>query len=84
MGIQKKGKLYEFKTLSKQSQQASGETAMVSGIYRVKHSHDPFVTRKDLLINKGAELPACAICGRPVQFRLVKKVDHISEDPDFS
>lgn len=63
---------------------ASGERARYSGIYKLEH-HLPDVheVEKDIFISEGTWLPFCRQCARPLQFRLVRKMDYIAEDPDF-
>jgi len=62
--------------------QSSGQAAMVSGIYQVEnHSHFP---EKEFFIHEGIVLPLCPVCGLAIRFRLLQKVIHIAEDPDFS
>lgn len=59
----------------------SGEITRYSGLYRLQH--DSHTVEKEIFIRKGTQLPACHDCGNPVSFRLVRKVEHIDEDPDF-
>ena len=59
----------------------TGEPAAVSGIYQVfEHPH---LAEGELFVQRGSVLPSCPICREPAQFRLVKKIVHITEDPDF-
>ena len=64
-----------------EEQQKTGEAAKVSGIYQVLHH--PHFSEGELFIRKDSLLPSCPICGEPASFRLVKKIVHIDEDPDF-
>jgi len=62
--------------------QSSGQAALVSGIYRVEdHSHFP---EREFFVHEGIVLPLCPVCGLAIRFRLLQKVIHIAEDPDFS
>jgi len=60
----------------------SGELAKYSGIYHLEHENGK--PADELFIKKGTRLPICDECGAPVKFRLVRRLDHISEDPDFA
>jgi len=61
--------------------QSSGQAAMVSGIYQVEdHGHFP---EREFFIHEGVLLPICPVCGLEIRFRLVRKILHIAEDPDF-
>ena len=61
---------------------ASGESARHSGLYNVEHGSD--VIEQEIFIRKGTMLPLCQDCGNPIKYRLVKKMEYIAEDPDFS
>jgi hypothetical protein len=60
---------------------STGERAAVSGIYQVLHH--PHFSEGEIFARKGAVLPSCPVCGEPATFRLVKRIVHINEDPDF-
>lgn len=60
---------------------ASGEIALHSGLYRLQH--DSHAVEEEIFIRRGTTLPACHDCGSPVTFTLVRKVEHIEDDPDF-
>lgn len=60
---------------------ASGEIALHSGLYRLQH--DFHAVEEEIFIRRGTTLPACHDCGSPVSFTLVRKVEHIEDDPDF-
>lgn len=60
---------------------SSGETTRHSGLYRLED--DSHCDEKEIFIRKGTTLPPCGDCGKPVIFSLVRKVEHIDEDPDF-
>ena len=59
----------------------SGEVTRYSGLYRLQHNSH--AVEKEIFIRKGTQLPTCHDCGNPVSFLLVRKVEHIDEDPDF-
>lgn len=62
-------------------QQGTGEPAATSGIYQATdHLH---FSDEEFFARKGDILPACPICGEAIEFRLTRKIVHISEDPDF-
>ena len=61
---------------------ASGESARHSGLYNVEHGSD--VIEQEIFIRKGTLLPFCQDCGNPIKYRLVKRMEYIAEDPDFS
>ncbi len=64
--------------------QVTGETARYSGLYLIEHSdHAASRAQKEILIVKGAVLPRCPACNEPLRFFLLRRVDHIAEDPDF-
>lgn len=60
---------------------SSGDFARHSGLYRLEH--DSHEVETEVFVRKGTSLPACDDCGQPVTFILVKKVEHIEDDPDF-
>lgn len=62
--------------------QSSGQIANCSGLYRLEHKEHS--VQPELLVVKGAMLPFCPTCGKVIDFHLVKKVEHIDDDPDFS
>jgi hypothetical protein len=59
----------------------SGERASHSGLYRVYHESQ--ATDREIFILKGTELPVCENCGKEIKFKLMEKIPHIGEDPDF-
>jgi hypothetical protein len=59
----------------------TGERTVVSGIYQVLDH--PHFSEGELFLRKGSMLSSCPVCGEPARFRLVKKIVHIGEDPDF-
>jgi hypothetical protein len=59
----------------------SGEITRHSGLYRLQH--DSHAVEKEIFIRRGTILPPCHDCGKPVTFLLLRKVEHIDEDPDF-
>ena len=60
----------------------SGDRAEHSGMYRIEHkSRD---SKEEVYIRKGTEMPVCQDCGKAIEFRLIEKIPHIGEDPDFS
>ncbi|HEY6249018.1 MAG TPA: hypothetical protein VI685_03600 [Candidatus Angelobacter sp.] len=59
----------------------SGEIAQHSGLYELQH--DSHAVEKEVFLRKGTTLPACQDCGKPLTFILVRKVEHIEDDPDF-
>jgi hypothetical protein len=62
----------------------SGESTRCSGIYKIEHhSHEIQQMEKEIFVRKGVKLPFCPQCASALEFRLQKKVNHISEDPDF-
>lgn len=61
--------------------QTTGESAACSGLYQIEHNEHQF--QQELFIIKGAHLPPCPVCGNTATFRLVEKIHHIAEDPDF-
>jgi hypothetical protein len=61
---------------------SSGDRALHSGLYRIEHErHD---AKGEVYIRKGTEMPVCRDCGEAINFRLIEKIPHIGEDPDFS
>lgn len=60
---------------------SSGDLARHSGLYRLEH--DSHEVDAEVFVRKGTPLPACNDCGKPVTFILVRKVEHIEDDPDF-
>lgn len=63
----------------------SGENAKHSGIYRIQHEpHQIHQVEKEVFIRRGAMLPFCSQCAGGLRFRLIARVGHIREDPDFS
>ncbi len=64
--------------------QVTGETARYSGVYMIEHNdHSAERAQKEILIVKGSVLPRCPTCNEPLRFYLLRRVDHIAEDPDF-
>jgi hypothetical protein len=71
-----KRRLFEVKAL------APGETAAVSGVYRVVHvehraDHEVVAITGDLL-------PACRVCKGGVRFYLERSIDYASHDWDLA
>jgi hypothetical protein len=63
----------------------SGEHTKYSGIYEIEdHSHHTHRIEKEIFIRKGVKLPFCSQCASSLSFRLMQKVEHINEDPDFT
>jgi hypothetical protein len=62
----------------------SGEYTHCSGIYKAQHprrtEHDD---EQEIFIPKGTQLPLCEHCSSPLQYRLIRQINCISEDPDF-
>ena len=59
----------------------SGDLARHSGLYKLQH--ESHVVEQEVFIRRGTKLPACNDCGSPMTFILVRKVEHIEDDPDF-
>lgn len=59
----------------------SGDLVRHSGLYRLQH--ESHAVEQEVFIRKGTRLPACNDCENPITFTLVKKVEHIEDDPDF-
>jgi PAS domain S-box-containing protein len=57
-----------------------GQTVPQSGIYAAMHKCSSGT--QEIVLMEGAKFPSCKIC-RDLRYRLVKKIPHISEDPDF-
>jgi hypothetical protein len=64
----------------KLQQLESGDVAKISGFYVSNH---PACEAADIWIRRDSQLPVCATCGKSATFRLRRKIEHISEDPDF-
>ena len=64
-----------------ENRQSSGEVASSSGYYHLEHEDHP--AQQELLVVKGTPLPFCPSCGESIEFVLLRKIDHIDEDPDF-
>ena len=60
----------------------SGDRAVHSGLYRIEHANHH--AKEEVYIRKGTEMPMCRDCGKALKFRLIEKIPHIGEDPDFS
>lgn len=60
---------------------SSGDLARHSGLYRLEH--DSHGVETEVFVRKGTPFPVCNDCGKPVTFILVRKVEHIEDDPDF-
>ena len=58
----------------------SGNSAPVSGIYRVKH----LGAEHDAVLLRGQTVPQCQCCEQPLMFSLVRSAPHVSEDEDLS
>ena len=74
-------RLYEFRK-KQELGISSGEVVQVSGVYELDHRNH--TQGKQYFVAKGVTLPLCPVCGKNAIFRLVEKVEHISEDPDFA
>ncbi len=61
----------------------SGETALISGIYRAEHSAPNGKHAGEAVIIKGNRFPSCSRCGELLEFSLLQAAIHISEDEDF-
>jgi hypothetical protein len=62
----------------------SGERAKHSGVYSVEHeSHEIHKVETEIFIRRGANLPVCRQCARPLKFQLKEKINYIAEDTDF-
>lgn len=59
-----------------------GDTASVSGLYRVYHAGHR--GDHDVLVLAGETFPACRACGRMVGFDLIRSIEHIAHDWDFT
>jgi len=64
-----------------ENRQSSGAMANCSGYYQLEHENHP--AEQELLVVKGTPLPFCPSCGESIEFVLMRKIDHIDEDPDF-
>ena len=58
----------------------SGNSAPLSGIYRVKHLD----TEHEAVLLRGQIVPQCQCCEQPLNFWLVRSAPHVSEDEDLS
>jgi hypothetical protein len=58
----------------------SGNSAPVSGIYRLKHLD----SEHEVVLLRGQILPQCQCCEQPLMFTLVRSAPHVSEDEDLS
>lgn len=58
----------------------SGAIAKVSGLYGSDHKE---CSRASIWVQRDHKLPDCMDCGKSIRFKLLKKVQHISEDIDF-
>jgi hypothetical protein len=61
----------------------SGETALVSGIYMAGHPATNGGHATEIVIIKGNEFQNCSRCGETLEFSLLQRAAHISEDEDF-
>jgi hypothetical protein len=61
----------------------SGETALISGIYRAGHAAINGNHAGEVVIIKGNQFPICSRCGESLEFSLLQSAVHISEDEDF-
>jgi hypothetical protein len=59
-----------------------GDTASVSGLYRVYHNAHR--SDHDVIILAGETFPACRSCGGLVGFDLVEPIEHVAHDWDFT
>jgi len=64
----------------KLEQLESGDTSKVSGFYVSNHLE---CKDADLWLRRDRQLPVCVHCGKSATFTLQRKMEHISEDPDF-
>jgi hypothetical protein len=63
---------------------ASGENTHYSGIYKSEHpTSTQHEDEQEIFIPKGTKLPSCPHCSSPLQYRLIRQMNSISEDPDF-
>ena len=62
---------------------APGQTAPVSGLYRVTHltGHRP---PHLAVVIRGEELPACRLCRGAVEYSVHRHASHITHDADFT
>jgi hypothetical protein len=61
----------------------SGETALISGIYKAEHPAVNDTHAGEVVIIKGKQFPSCSRCGESLEFCLLQGAVHISEDEDF-
>jgi len=61
----------------------SGETALISGIYKAEHLAVNDKHAGEVVIIKGKKFPNCSRCGELLEFCLLQGAVHISEDEDF-
>ena len=59
-----------------------GDTAAVSGLYRVHHHAHR--AEHSVIVLAGETFPACRSCGRLVSFDLSEPVEHVAHDWDFT
>ena len=59
-----------------------GETAPVSGLYRV--THNSHRRPHSVVVLVGETFPACRSCRRLVAFELIEPIDHVAHDWDFT
>jgi len=62
---------------------SSGDTALISGIYRAGHSALNGKHAGEVVIIKGNPFTSCSRCGESLEFFLLQAAIHISEDEDF-
>lgn len=87
MGDKRDSKIYDIEAFRKKQDQplptqVSGETAKLSGIYRLEHPKHQIA--KELVILKGSKFPSCPACSEPIAFTLIRQADEIADDPDFA
>lgn len=61
----------------------SGETALISGIYKATHRAINGAHTGEVVVVKGSQFPSCSCCGESLRFCLLQSANHISEDEDF-
>ncbi|HEV2961804.1 MAG TPA: hypothetical protein VG649_08285 [Candidatus Angelobacter sp.] len=61
----------------------SGETVLLSGIYKAAHRAINGKHAGEVVVIKGSQFPNCSCCGASLEFCLLQSAMHISEDEDF-
>jgi hypothetical protein len=59
-----------------------GDTASVSGLYRVYHQGHR--GDHEVIVLSGEAFPACRSCGGLVAFELLQAIEHVAHDWDFA